>query len=312
MHRYQNILYVMNPNNQAIEGLKQALSMARNYEASLHVLLVYPKLPSELLAQKETFEAYLAQRLSDALEEARSVVENRVSSVTTEIMMIDESPAVAITRYVLRHEHDMLIKEAERMGEDERGFKALDMTLLRKCPTALYLARPITRPREAIRVAVAIDPMGEDAETRDLSLRLLHLARNVADSCNAKLEIVSCWDYPYEEYLRHNAWVKISNDNLAGTLMSIQSEHRGALEGLIKEADIGGEHRVHHLRGEASLMINEFVHREQIDILVMGTIARSGIAGFLIGNTAENIFEKLPCSLYTLKPGGFVSPIKAY
>lgn len=49
-----------------------------------------------------------------------------------------------------------------------------------------------------------------------------------------------------------------------------------------------------------------------MDILVMGTVARTGIPGFIIGNTAENVFQKLSCSLMALKPQGFVSPMKAY
>ena len=40
----------------------------------------------------------------------------------------------------------------------------------------------------------------------------------------------------------------------------------------------------------------------------MGTMARSGIAGLLIGNTAERVLRKLPCSVLAVKPDGFVSP----
>lgn len=32
----------------------------------------------------------------------------------------------------------------------------------------------------------------------------------------------------------------------------------------------------------------------------------------IIGNTAENILQKIDCSLLALKPLGFVSPVKAY
>jgi nucleotide-binding universal stress UspA family protein len=52
--------------------------------------------------------------------------------------------------------------------------------------------------------------------------------------------------------------------------------------------------------------------KSQIDILIMGTVARTGISGFIIGNTAENILQKIDCSLLALKPQGFVSPVKAY
>jgi hypothetical protein len=42
----------------------------------------------------------------------------------------------------------------------------------------------------------------------------------------------------------------------------------------------------------------------------MGTVARTGIAGLLIGNTAEAILEQVQCSVLAVKPPGFVSPVK--
>jgi len=41
----------------------------------------------------------------------------------------------------------------------------------------------------------------------------------------------------------------------------------------------------------------------------MGTISRAGIAGLLVGNTAERLLDQLDCSLLTVKPGDFVSPV---
>ena len=49
---------------------------------------------------------------------------------------------------------------------------------------------------------------------------------------------------------------------------------------------------------------------EGIDLVVMGTVARSGIAGMLIGNTAERVLRKLPCSVLAVKPEGFTSPVR--
>jgi len=40
----------------------------------------------------------------------------------------------------------------------------------------------------------------------------------------------------------------------------------------------------------------------------MGTVCRTGIAGFLIGNTAENVLNDVDCSVLTVKPEGFASP----
>ena len=47
-----------------------------------------------------------------------------------------------------------------------------------------------------------------------------------------------------------------------------------------------------------------------VDLLVLGTVARRGISGFFLGNTAEIILSKVECSVLAVKPVGFVSPVK--
>lgn len=41
----------------------------------------------------------------------------------------------------------------------------------------------------------------------------------------------------------------------------------------------------------------------------MGTVARSGLAGFVMGNTAERVLQRLRGSVLAIKPPGFVSPV---
>jgi len=48
----------------------------------------------------------------------------------------------------------------------------------------------------------------------------------------------------------------------------------------------------------------------QADIVVMGTVARTGISGLLIGNTAEAILDQLTCSVLAIMPPGFKTPVK--
>jgi nucleotide-binding universal stress UspA family protein len=38
-------------------------------------------------------------------------------------------------------------------------------------------------------------------------------------------------------------------------------------------------------------------------------VGRTGIPGFLIGNTAEQVLSEVTCSVLALKPRGFVSPV---
>ena len=41
----------------------------------------------------------------------------------------------------------------------------------------------------------------------------------------------------------------------------------------------------------------------------MGTVARTGIAGFFVGSAAEGILNQIDCSVLTVRPPGFVSPV---
>jgi nucleotide-binding universal stress UspA family protein len=41
----------------------------------------------------------------------------------------------------------------------------------------------------------------------------------------------------------------------------------------------------------------------------MGTLARAGLRGLLIGNTAERVLDDLDASVIAVKPPGFVSPL---
>jgi hypothetical protein len=43
----------------------------------------------------------------------------------------------------------------------------------------------------------------------------------------------------------------------------------------------------------------------------MGTLARSGIPGYIIGNTAERVLVGVDRSVLAVKPEGFVSPVGA-
>ncbi len=69
-------------------------------------------------------------------------------------------------------------------------------------------------------------------------------------------------------------------------------------------------HRVHLVKGPARVLIPAVASRERIDLIVMGTVCRTGVPGFLIGNTAESVLQQVDCSVLAVKPEGFVTPVK--
>ncbi|MEX0962934.1 MAG: universal stress protein [Pseudohongiellaceae bacterium] len=312
MRNFTNILYVSRGTTEEAEGLKQALSLARNNKASLKVLVACPELPKKMIDFTAKYEESLLQQINASIEATRSALDVSREDVDIVVELVtDDKPSVRIVQEVLRGGHDLLVKEAETQGRVS-GFRAIDMAILRKCPSPVWLCRPIKRSRKDIRVAVAIDPESEQEAARALSRQMLQLSRSLADSCSSKLHIVSCWDFKYESFLRHSPWSRISERQIADSVTDARDQHRQKLDVLIDEGKLTGAQEIHYLRGSAEEQIPAFIEDKSIDILVMGTVARTGIASFSIGNTAENILQKLTCSLIALKPKGFVSTVKAY
>ncbi len=272
-----------------------------------------PEFPRKFPDYQKTYDELLVAQTKTSIRSAKAALTLDEGSVDISIELLSaKTPATKIDQYVLRQNHDLVIKEAEPRDGDGRDFKAIDLDLLRKCPCALWLCRPIAYSRQLIKVAVAIDPDSAEEAVEDLSIRMLRLSRALTDSCSSEMHIISCWDCEFEFYLRSNAWVKIPDAQIAEADGGTQQEHRRALQRLIKASGISGNHKVHHLRGQAEEPIPSFVENNKVDILVMGTVGRTGLLGFLIGNTAENIVEKISCSLLVRKPPRFVSPVKAY
>ena len=68
--------------------------------------------------------------------------------------------------------------------------------------------------------------------------------------------------------------------------------------------------RIHLLEGDAEILIPGLAKSKRIELIVMGTVCRTGIEGFFIGNTAEKVLQQVDCSVLTVKPDGFVTPVK--
>lgn len=311
MRRFENILFATQGLPGHSDALGQAIRIAANNGVPLSGLIACPDFPSDMAQYQKSYEHSLRESVQHSVEQFRQ--EHQISDQQVPFPLTvksSEQPAVCIIQEATRNHHDLVLKEAEPISEGTEGFKAIDMTLLRKCPCPVWLQRTSEKPRDKRRIAVAIDPMTSSDEQHALSLRLLELSRSIADSCDSRLHVISCWEHYLENYLDQNVWIQVDEAQLANDVAKAKRSHEQALQMLIDEAGISGEMVIHHLHGKPDDKIPECVDSSDIDVLVMGTLARTGIAGFVIGNTAENILQSISCSLVAMKPEGFISPIR--
>jgi nucleotide-binding universal stress UspA family protein len=67
--------------------------------------------------------------------------------------------------------------------------------------------------------------------------------------------------------------------------------------------------KIHLVKGRARKEIPALAREIDCDLVVMGTVARTGIPGFIMGNSAEAILSQIDCSVLAIKPPGFTSPV---
>jgi universal stress protein E len=66
--------------------------------------------------------------------------------------------------------------------------------------------------------------------------------------------------------------------------------------------------KAHLIHGEAREVILALARALAIDLIVLGTVRRTGLPGLLMGNMAEEVPRQVDCSVLTVKPEGFSSP----
>jgi nucleotide-binding universal stress UspA family protein len=93
---------------------------------------------------------------------------------------------------------------------------------------------------------------------------------------------------------------------LASTGAFAKELRKGADEALQKLADakaLAGKKVVHRVReGQPFLKILHYARENFIDLIVMGTHGRTGLAHLLIGSVAENVVRKSRCPVLTVRP----------
>ncbi|MEI8592815.1 universal stress protein [Photobacterium sp. Hal280] len=311
MRRFENLLFISDGVQDELDGLKQALSLSQAHHSTLTVLIIYPELPESLENYQGNWEQALIENTKLQLAQAKSALSLSEQSVMPIILAeSSKKPSTLIIQHVLRDNYDMVIKSAS-FNQSEAGLKAIDMELLRQCPCPVWLCRPITHAQRKVHVAVAIDAENDSKEETDLDLMLLQLSRSLADNCDGSLNIISCWDFPYEE-IAGNPFIHVPEQELQQSIQEAEQKHIHGLKALITLSGIGGPVKEFHPKGLPQKCIPDIIESEGIELLIMGTVARSGIPGFIMGNTAEDIIQNTKCSILALKPKGFVTDVKAY
>ena len=233
----------------------------------------------------------------------------RRSGVQVSGKMLYGMPFVEIIREVLRNEHDLVMTTAEgRIGLKERLFGSAALHLMRQCPCPVWVIQS-SQPEWCTRILAAVDPAPVDEEQYAINIKIMDLATALARRQQSELVVVHTWTFPVEHSLRSGRFGP--SNEIDRWVREARDLHRLRLAELLQPYALQDlKHQVYLLKGEAEHLIPELAAEKEVELIVMGTVSRTGVAGLLIGNTAEKILRQVDCSVLTVKPDGFVTPVR--
>jgi universal stress protein E len=320
MKPFRNILLVCDPMPPGRSALDQAVSLSRRSGASLTLLSVI-KDSSEIL--EEVPEGLSARELKELVKASRrrkltALAEDAAAQgVAVRIALKTGTPFIEIIREAILSDHDLVMMNAEgRGGLKERLFGTTSLHLMRKCPCPVWVVKR-KQAGGPKRILAAVDVAdgwlgttneATDPERLPLNPLILRLAGAIAAAAGAELHVIQAWSSDFDGYLEVRS--ELGDDAIRKLRKQTKARFEDKFNRLIASADFAGVPVSPHLvRGDPAEVIVRLAKRERIDLLVMGSVCRTGIAGFFVGNTAEKVLGELDSSVLTVKPPGFITPV---
>lgn len=286
-------------------ALEQAVGLAVRCGAALTIVDVLPEVPPRA---RNVLTPELEAELTVSRRDRLAHIAGRITGVHVSTKVLRGRPATAIIQEVLRSGHDLVVRSHARdLADVPRSLGPVDMELLRQCPCPVWLIGPGGGPRLR-RIAAAVHSHTDDAMERQLNSSLIELALVLRDVSGGDLTLVEAWSLFGEDLLR----ARMPAEALAQEVEAVRRAVEADLAALVTAfGDRTRGVRTVCLKGAPEDVIPAFVESEGIDVVVMGTVARTGVAGLVMGNTAERVLRRLHGDILAVKPATFVSPVEA-
>ena len=284
-----------------------AIELARLHGATLTLVSVTETADASLLHSRVGQD--LARMLADdklrRLHDMETLAQATISADRVRRVVLEgEVGWHRLTQFVVQLPPDLVITEAQG-GRNPGAFGSVSQHLFRKCPVPVW-SIPATLQDFPTRALIALHPGATSSDDRLLSRELLRLAVILTAGTGIELHVGHAWDLWGERIIE-------SKYGQHGTrpLLAVQQEYaHETMEQLLAESrckELLTE--IHYVKGEPSEAIPKLAEGIGAGVTILGSAARRGLEGFLIGSVAESIIERLQCSALMIKRGGFVSPV---
>ncbi len=309
MSIYNNILVVADINNDEQPALARAMQLGRKSKSPCKVtffLSIYDfSYEMTSMLSSEERDAMRAGVIHQRTQWMNVVAEPyRDDNIELDIKVVwHNRPYEAIIGQLFAEGHEIVIKATRKHAALESVlFTPTDWHLLRKCPTPVLLVKNHDWPENG-HIVASVHVGSEQESHQHLNQAMVEQALDLAERLNATPHLVNA--YPLTP---PNITVELPEFDPTLYSDSVRGHHLKAMKELRQQYGIAEEDTLVE-QGLAEDVISKSVSELKAGLVILGTSGRSGLSAVFIGNTAENVIDKVDCDLLALKPEGYISPL---
>jgi universal stress protein E len=307
--QYQKILAVIEPELTQQKSLARAIEIANINGATITAFLTIYDFSYEMttmlsMDERETMRKAVIDERTDWLVNLVSAQFNSPDIYIDVKTVWHNRPYESIIYEVIEQEYDLIVKGTQQHDSLKSViFTPTDWHIMRKAPVPVLLVKEHDWPiggQIVAAVNVGVDVADHISMNEEITCQALHFAAML----NSDVHLVN--SYPGTPA---NIAIEIPQFNPVNYDESSKQHHKECMQQHADKYHITSEN-CHVDIGLPEDVIPKYAAQLDAELVVLGTVGRQGISAALIGNTAEHVIDKLNCDVLTIKPDGFVSPIK--
>lgn len=305
MESIKNILAVIDPTKDHQHSLDRAVALAQKTGAEITAFLSIYDFSYEMttMLSREEREAMRDAVINDRNAWIHELLSEYDAPISSRVEWHNR-PFESIINAVLEEGYDLVVKGTHQHDTFKSViFTPTDWHLIRKCPAPVLLVKEKQWPEDG-HILAAVNAVSDDDLHIELNDRIIKDAQFISKLANAKIHLVNA--YPATPV---NIAIEIPEFNPSQYTEAVKKHHENSTYelaekyGLTKEDCLVKEGLPEDVIPAVSKMHNT-------ELVVIGSVGRTGLSAALIGNTAEHVIDNLDCDVLALKPDGYKSPLQ--
>ena len=273
MQAVRSILVVMEPDYPENLALNRARLLSSVTQSHLHLLVI---------GTRRNHSHYLNSAAARLKEEGFTVTTQQAWHDSPHQTIIHVQKVEGCGLVIKQHFPDNPLKKALITPDDWK--------LLRYSPVPVLMVKT-DRPWTGGKVLAAVDVGNKDGEHLALHAGIVSNAAQIAELAKGDLHVIAA----------HPSPMLSAADPTFQVSESIKSAYLAKCREFQTKHGIDDEH-LHIEEGPADVLIPHTAHKLDAVLTIIGTVARTGLIGVLIGNTAEVVLDALETDVLVVKP----------